>query len=153
MKRFSAPDLAIDMTPMIDCTFQLITFFMLVINFENTESDERIKLPESSLARPAVAKVEDELVLQVAVDRTEPQGPMETTILYSNENLPITQMEERMARERRIYRLKDPEGPIQTTIVIRADGDAPTGVIQELIRICQKQGYEKFVLKAKSKSE
>ena len=42
----------IDMTPMIDCVFQLITFFMLVINFESTQADERVKLPESEIAKP-----------------------------------------------------------------------------------------------------
>ena len=77
MKRFTAPDLTIDMTPMIDCTFQLITFFMLVINFESSEADERIKLPESALARPAASKFEDEIVLQIAVigEGEEAAGP------------------------------------------------------------------------------
>ena len=36
-----------DMTPMIDVVFQLITFFMLITNFEQTQADERVKLPIS----------------------------------------------------------------------------------------------------------
>ncbi len=163
MKRFHAPDLTIDMTPMIDCTFQLITFFMLVINFENTEADERIKLPESALARPVAAKLESEIILQVAVLKKldaelEPAqaralGPDDVVVLYSNEELPLSGIEERMARERRFYRLNKPEGPIATTIIIRADSEAPTGAVQELIRICQQQGFEKFLLKAREKVE
>jgi len=151
MKRFTAPDLTIDMTPMIDCTFQLITFFMLVINFESSEADERIKLPESALARPAASKFEDEIVLQIAVigEGEEAAGPEDVVVLYSGEELPLSAMEDRMARERRFYRLNHPEGPITTTIVIRADGEVPTGVVQELIRICQRLGYERFLLKAK----
>ena len=35
-----------DMTPMIDIVFQLIAFFMIVTNFEQTQADERVKLPE-----------------------------------------------------------------------------------------------------------
>lgn len=152
MKRFSAPDITIDMTPMIDCTFQLITFFMLVINFENTEADERIKLPESALARPAVAKVEDEIVLQIALLGDRVARPEDVAVIYAGEELPLADMDQRMDRERRFYRLNHPDGPINTTIVIRADGGVPTGVVQELIRICQQKGYEKFMLKAKEKS-
>ena len=43
-----------DMTPMIDIVFQLLTFFMIAINFENTKADERVKLPKDSLAKPPV---------------------------------------------------------------------------------------------------
>lgn len=168
MKRFHAPDLSIDMTPMIDCTFQLITFFMLVINFENSAADERIKLPESALARPSAAVIEDQILLQLAVRRDDgpkenlagenaPQhvanGVDDVIVLYANEELPLSALEERMARERRFYRLNKPEGPVETTIVIRADSRAPTGIVQELIRICQKQGFENFLLKAREKAE
>ena len=42
------PDLAEgDLTPMIDMTFQLIAFFMVLINFSQTESNERVVLPSS----------------------------------------------------------------------------------------------------------
>lgn len=45
----------IDMTPMIDMTFQLIAFFMFVVNFSEAEQDDRIQLPSSQLAKPAEA--------------------------------------------------------------------------------------------------
>ena len=35
------------------------------------------------------------------------------------------------------------------TIVIRADAGAKTGEVQELIRVCQDQQFEKFALRAK----
>ena len=41
-----------DLTPMIDMTFQLIAFFMVLINFSQSEQDERIMLPQSVLAKP-----------------------------------------------------------------------------------------------------
>ena len=40
------------MTPMIDMTFQLIAFFMVLINFSEVEQDQRITLPASELAKP-----------------------------------------------------------------------------------------------------
>jgi biopolymer transport protein ExbD len=35
------------------------------------------------------------------------------------------------------------------TIVIRADRDVPTGIVQEVIQVCQKAEFEKFALRAK----
>jgi biopolymer transport protein ExbD len=36
------------------------------------------------------------------------------------------------------------------TIIIRAHKDAKTGMVQEIIKICQQLGFEKFTLRAKS---
>src|SRR6476469_937393 len=43
----------LDYTPMIDMTFQLIAFFMILINFSDAEADERVQLPSSAIAKPA----------------------------------------------------------------------------------------------------
>ncbi len=51
-KRAESEILEGDLTPMIDMTFQLIAFFMVLINFSQTEADQRILLPESVLAKP-----------------------------------------------------------------------------------------------------
>ena len=51
-ERKSAPAAEGDLTPMIDMTFQLIAFFMVLINFTEAEADQRVKLPESELAKP-----------------------------------------------------------------------------------------------------
>lgn len=53
IKRAASSVVEADMTPMIDMTFQLIAFFMIVTNFEQTQADERVKLPADQLARPA----------------------------------------------------------------------------------------------------
>ena len=45
----------VDMTPMIDIVFQLIAFFMVITNFEQTQADERVKLPRDALAKPPEA--------------------------------------------------------------------------------------------------
>jgi biopolymer transport protein ExbD len=42
----------LDMTPMIDIVFQLITFFMVINKFDQDEADERVGLPRDTLARP-----------------------------------------------------------------------------------------------------
>ena len=47
-----------DLTPMIDMAFQLIAFFMVLINFAQTESNDRVKLPSSQLVKPPEAPLE-----------------------------------------------------------------------------------------------
>jgi len=53
------------MTPMIDMTFQLIAFFMVVINFAGADQNEQIHLPESELAKPPDAPLEFPITLQL----------------------------------------------------------------------------------------
>ena len=47
---YAIPEL--DMTPMIDMTFQLIAFFMFVMNFSTELVREEIQLPVVQLAQP-----------------------------------------------------------------------------------------------------
>ena len=41
----------------------------------------------------------------------------------------------------------------KTNIAIRADSDVPTGLIQEIIKAGQENGFSKFSMKAKSAEE
>jgi biopolymer transport protein ExbD len=142
-----------DMTPMIDCVFQLITFFMVVINFENTQADERVKLPDSELAKPPKVKLEEELVLNVGFIRNKDgsRAIQQPFVFYPGKDTLVADIAPILKREKDQYRLKHPKGPIKMTVVIRADGEVPTGQIQELIKACQDQQFEKFVLKAMEK--
>src|SRR3954454_8339429 len=58
-----------NLTPLLDVVFQLITFFMLVINFSNENYDQRVRLPVAGSARPVEgddkSAMEDRLVLNV----------------------------------------------------------------------------------------
>src|SRR5947209_9388150 len=58
-----------NLTPLLDVVFQLITFFMLVINFSTENYDQRVRLPVAGSARPIEegekAVSEDRLVLNV----------------------------------------------------------------------------------------
>lgn len=140
----------IDMTPMIDIVFQLLTFFMVVINFEASDADERVKLAVSAMARPPKVKPADEVIVQVGFNRrrdgTVINGPW--LFYLGQEYAPEALEAEVLRREKAFYRLKHPEGKIEAVIVIRADGDVPAGVVQKMIETCQKQQFEKFALKA-----
>lgn len=47
-----------NLTPLLDLVFQLITFFMLVINFKGASLDLSLKLPVLGSARPIEWKKE-----------------------------------------------------------------------------------------------
>ncbi|RPI90639.1 MAG: biopolymer transporter ExbD [Planctomycetaceae bacterium] len=147
----------IDMTPMIDIVFQLITFFMVVINFDAADTDERVRMAVSELARPPKVKPAGELVLQMGFERGRAQGTAKEGpfLFYSGERIPVTSFETvfkpMLEREFQIEKIKgnlEADGKTKTPVVIRADAECPTGDVQKLIQICQQAGYEKFSLKA-----
>ena len=59
-----------DLTPMIDMTFQLIAFFMLLINFSEAEVSEKILLPSSELAVPPTEPPEYQIILNLEPNET-----------------------------------------------------------------------------------
>lgn len=155
----SSNSVDIDMTPMIDIVFQLITFFMVVINFDAADTDERVKMAISDLARPPKVKPETELTLQMGFQRETVDGESKILggpyLFYNSENIPVSQFESEfepeLRRELQFDKVKgnlDENGHSKRTVLIRADAEMPTGVVQKLIRLCQSTGYEKFSLKA-----
>ncbi len=128
-----------DMTPMIDMAFQLIAFFMVLINFAEADQNQRIHLPSSQLAKPTEQARDNTLTLQLT--KTD-------TVLLATNEVPLVELRPYLRREREFLRLKKIE-PSATTIIIRADAAAKTGVVQQLIELCQELGFEKYVLRAK----
>ncbi|MFM8727106.1 MAG: ExbD/TolR family protein, partial [Planctomycetaceae bacterium] len=61
----------IDMTPMIDIVFQLITFFMVINNFDQNEADERVSLPRDQLAKPPAVQRKDAFVMNFGFERNK----------------------------------------------------------------------------------
>jgi biopolymer transport protein ExbD len=132
-----------DLTPMIDMTFQLIAFLMVLVNFTEAEQDERIKLPASELVKPPDAPLESPIFLHLTDDRT---------VLVGGQEVPIPGVEKLMAVEARVLELKG-KSPADATVIIRADANAPTGEVQQLVQICQGQQFENFALRAEEKIE
>ena len=139
-----------NLTPLLDVVFQLITFFMLVINFSQDNFDSRIKLPVAGSARPQddAAKLHEErLVLNV-----DSQGHLlfNGQILSDDEATRKIKLEAQIARSNiKALRGKVVEGEaLPARVVIRADRDAKCSAIYGLISTCQTNGYQKFDLKA-----
>jgi biopolymer transport protein ExbD len=123
---------------MIDMTFQLITFFMFVMNFSEAEQDERIQLPLSQLAKPVEGAMETPITLQLTNSGS---------IIYAGELVAVRDIGAYLEREKSVM-LDAGKEPSAATVIVRADGRAKTGEVQDLIKLCQEKGFEKFVLRA-----
>ena len=132
----------IDMTPMIDVTFQLITFFIFTLNFSNAVQDDRVQLPLSQLAKPAEGPIDDPITLQLWPDK---DGT--SKVIYNGEAIRLPDIRGFLEQEIRV--LQDAgKQPTDAKVIIRGDGRVPTGEVQELIKICQEVKFENFVLRA-----
>ncbi len=133
----------LDYTPMIDMTFQLIAFFMILINFSDAETDDRVQLPSSSIAKPPSAPSEMPLTIQMVRDGK---------IIMNAQLLPNAEaLRPYLKNEKAVMELKH-QNYRDANIIIRAHRDAKTGLVQQIIKVCQEVGFEKFTLRAKSET-
>ena len=131
----------IDYTPMIDMTFQLIAFFMILINFSDGVQDERVQLPSSAIAIPPSTPLETPITIQMKRDGG---------IIMNGEVLTdVNALRPFLKNEKYVLQTRE-QSEKDATIVIRAHRDAKTGRVQEIIKLCQEIGFEKFTLRAKS---
>lgn len=130
-----------DMTPMIDVCFQLIAFFMFVLNFSEVDTDQRINLPASELARPPDAPYAQPLTVQMTADNT---------ILFAGDEMVPDALESALMREAQIIKAYPNKKLSDVTVVVRADRLAKTGKVQEVIQMCQQAGFDMFALRGKS---
>jgi biopolymer transport protein ExbD len=140
-----------NLTPILDMVFQLITFFMLVINFKSAEMDMTLKLPVVGSARPVDTQGQRDLLV-LNIDNA---GNLK---IYGR---PIVDIENYLRSERVVSMMSarltaaDLEAgeELPTTIVIRADRATPFRMLNRVIRACQDNGFRRFALKALNKEE
>ena len=134
-----------DLTPMIDMTFQLIAFFMLVINFSEVEQDQRVKLPASELAQPPTAPYEQPYTIHLTKNHSY--------IFGGKELAELSQLKSALLSETQIIQRHTDKKLADVTVIIRADAEAKTGIVQEIIQACQELQFEKFALRGKQSKE
>ncbi len=128
-----------DLTPMIDMVFQLIAFLMVLINFAQTESNDRVKLPSSQLVKPPEVPLEFPIILHVAQDGEIILGGDD----YTAETL-------RVGLQKELAVIKaEGKTVADANVVIRAHKDTSAGDVQEVIRVAQEQQLENFALRVK----
>ena len=133
-----------DLTPMIDMTFQLIAFFMVLINFTQADQNKEVKLPESELAKPPEVPFENAITLQMYQNGN---------VYFDGNDYTMESLRQRLVVEKQIaddFKAKD-GGSKSVTVIVRGDSRVETGKVQEMIKLCQDVGFEKFALRAKEK--
>jgi biopolymer transport protein ExbD len=139
-----------NLTPLLDVVFQLITFFMLVINFSSENYDQRVRLPIAESATPVSEEArvsDDRLVLNVDKDGH---------LLISGEVQPLHKAIQTLKHQADLVKLNlkaagtkaDPSGTLPTTIILRVDKEATFSSLYGLIKACESQGFRKFQFKA-----
>ena len=136
-----------NLTPVLDMVFQLITFFMLVINFQTNSIDKHMDLPVVGSARPVK---NSGTFMMVNVNNkgqfTVFGKPM------SDDQIPGF-----VAREAQVNRLAvrrttpnfTDEDDLPTVVIVRADKDTPFSKLSKIIKICQDNGFRNFAFRAK----
>jgi len=128
-----------DLTPMIDMVFQLIAFFMVLINFAQTEANDRVVLPKSVLVKPPEEALKFPIVLHVTQDGE---------VILGGEGYTIDTLRIGLNRELAVIKAEG-KVPGDANVVIRAHQNAAAGDVQEVIRVAQEQKLEQFALRAK----
>jgi biopolymer transport protein ExbD len=139
-----------NLTPLLDMVFQLITFFMLVINFKDAALDQSLQLPILGSARPLDTKGQEELLIL----NIDAEGQLKVYGAVRDVRTYIA--DEARQEEARLKAKNTPLKPgeeLPTTVVIRADRATPFKLLNEVIKTCQQHNYRKFALKAMNRAE
>ena len=154
-KQTNVAPIELDMTPMIDVVFQLITFFMLINKFEQAEADERVTLPKDQLASPPAVHRQNAFLLNFGYMRDKDGKILDTTpyFFFGDEKIELAALRPRLRQESQYFETIGTDFA-EITVEIRADADVPTGLVQELIQMCQEEGiaFQRFALKATQKA-
>lgn len=139
-----------NLTPILDMVFQLITFFMLVINFKTANMDMNLHLPAIGSARPVEVKGQDLLVLNI-----DKRGRLRA-LGQEMEDIPgfIASEASAVIIKLKGYNVHLREGDeLPSMVVIRADRQTPFKFINRVVVQCQKYGFRTFSLKALNRKE
>jgi biopolymer transport protein ExbD len=149
-RSFSEYDAKPNLTPILDMVFQLITFFMLVINFKSASMDMSLKLPVIGSARPVDTQGQEEvLVLNIDVTgRLNVYG----TVRDPEKYIPGEAQASLLAAKQKNPSLQWGD-ELPTIVVIRADRATPFSFVNRVVKVCQESGYRKFSLKALNREE
>lgn len=138
-----------NLTPILDMVFQLITFFMLVINFRAAAIDASVRLPVVGDARRSSNGPVSMLTLNIDSEgslRVYGEARRDVHAYIAGE----AQVEYLTAK--RTKPGLQPGDALPTTVVIRADRSTSYHWVHRVIQACQQNGFRKFALKGQSQA-
>ena len=139
-----------NLTPILDMVFQLITFFLLVINFNAAATDQSLKLPAIGSARPTEANGQELLVLNINQEGTLRAFGQEVRDIPA---FITSEAQSSLATARRVNSAFKPGDDLPTLVVIRADRFTPFTYVNRVVLACQKNGFRQFSLRAMNQTD
>ena len=134
-----------NLTPILDMVFQLITFFMLVINFKGASMDLTLQLPVLGSARP----LEYTGQLEPIVLNIDPKGGVKAFGQPVNVNEFVPHQAKMLKLQLKALGKPLAESDeLPVPVIIRADKVTDFATVLGVIRLCQMQGYRNIALSA-----
>jgi biopolymer transport protein ExbD len=118
----------INMTPMIDCVFLLLIFFMVGTKFIDQERDVEVKLPNAAASAPLTSGPDDLVVNVVG------QG----TVVVSGESMSLEQLEEHLRSAKKNY--------ADQGVLVRGSGPDPYQLVMDVLDVCERSQISKVSL-------
>ena len=129
---------------MIDVTFQLIAFFMLLNNFSEVDRAEEILLPAHQLARPPESRPEYQVILNLIPDGS---------VKFAGQKIDKIDFITGVINREISTAQREGVPPGEISVIIRSHEDTATGLVQKLITKCQAMKLENFSLRVKERIE
>jgi biopolymer transport protein ExbD len=139
-----------NLTPILDMVFQLITFFVLVLNFKVAAIDQTLRLPVIGSPRPVDSQTTDLLVLNIDKEGTLKvyNRPVQDISTYI-----ANEAEASLLAARRVDPKFERGTPLPTTVVIRADRETPFKLLNRVISSCKDKGFLNFSFKVLNRKD
>lgn len=129
LKAFSSEDEPqINMTPMIDCVFLLLIFFMVGTQFIDRERQTDIKLPTASVASPLTSGPDD-IVVNIV-------GP--ELVKVGGETFSLEELEERLKEAKKNF--------ADQGVLVRGSGPDPYQLVMDVLDACKRADISKVSL-------
>lgn len=122
----------VNLTPMIDITFQLLIFFMVTSQMAELDNIAELHLPKADAAKPSYKPPKERLVINV-IPRDLQTGSGAVYIVGGDER-DLKRLQLLIYREAEI--LKGPGGYSSRPVLIRADERVHYKHIQHLMNLC-----------------
>jgi biopolymer transport protein ExbD len=148
MKKRSLPDEAeeINLTPMIDVTFQLLIFFMVTSEMAKLDNIKELELPKADKATPDESPPPDRLVINVLPQVEDKNG---VRFIITGQERDFEALGNLIYTESKLSRGND--GFSSRPVLIRADKDVSYRHIQRLMDMLMKEKIWKLSFGAAKK--
>jgi biopolymer transport protein ExbD len=144
-----------NLVPLLDVVLQLIMFFMLTVNFVNTEQiNQAIVLPEAQSAVPLDKTVKDVLFLNMDKEgKILLVGERPDTRTKEGRSKIKSYLNKEKARAQRLLAANKKEADSEKyMVVLRAHKAAKCKDVMTVLQLCEEAGYRRWQLRVQSKA-